>query len=176
MLGVMLQYIGGFGGRTFGDLLNQLEQMDFFRLVLPFLLIFALVYAVLSNIKIFSDNKGASVIIALAVGLLALQFEIVPAFFQAIFPNLGIALSIMLAALILAGAFIGDEKSAFKWIFFGLGGIVFLIVTLTSLSSFQFAGSFEWSGWWANYGGIILFLLIVGGVITAVILASKKGG
>jgi hypothetical protein len=172
MLGVMLQF-GGFGGFNFADMLNQFEQMGFFRYVLPFLLIFALIYALTSQIPLFKENKGAAVIVALAVGLLSLQFDYVPAFFQAIFPNLGIGLSVLLAGLILAGAFISGEGS-FKWIFFGLGALIFLVVFLTSFSSYQFAGSWQWSGWWADYGGIILFLLMITGVIIAVTVASKK--
>jgi len=177
MIGVMLQYVGGLGGYNFTDLLNQMEQMGFFAYVLPFLLIFAVLYALLVNVDLFSKNKGAAVIIALAAGLLSLQFDRVPAFFQEIFPNLGIALSIMLVAIVLAGAFISDFEGgkAFRWIFFGLGGLVFLIVVLSSLSSYQFAGSFEWRGWWGNYGGIVLFLLMIAGVIIAVTVAGKKG-
>lgn len=171
MNGVMLQWIGGFGGFSFTDLLNDLENMGFFAYILPFLLIFALVYAILSNIKIFTENKGATAIVALASGLLALQFDKVPAFFQIIFPNLGIALSVLLAALILAGAFIGDAKGdTFKWILFGLGGLTFLIVVMSSFSEWSFFGT----GWWDSYGGILLFLLIIGGVIVAVVATGKK--
>jgi len=170
----MLQW-GAWGGFGFADFLNQLESVGFFRYLLPFLLIFAVVYAILGEIPTFEKKKGPAVIIALALGLLSLQFDYVPAFFQAIFPNFGIGLSILLVALILAGAFIAsigdnDERGkTYRWIFFGLGGLIFLIVTISSLSDVSFIGS----NWWSMYGGLAIVLVIIGGVIVAVILGSR---
>ena len=153
----------------FGNLLSQLEQLGFFRLVLPFLLIFAVVYAVLTKIPVFEKNRGAGAIVSFAVGLLALQFDQVPAFFQVVFPNFGIALSLLLIALILAGAFISEEEKKYKWIFFGLGALMFLIVTFASFSDWQFVG--YW--WWQQYGGLIITGIIVIGAIIAVIVSGK---
>lgn len=172
MLGMMLQWFGGYG---FADLLNQLEQYGFFQYVLPFLLIFAVVYAILTKIPVFIDNKGAAVVVAIAIGFLSLQLNFVPAFFQTIFPNLGIGLSILLAALILAGAFISSDDTSFKWIFFGLGALIFIFVVSASLSSYQFSGSWQWTGWWANYGGLVVFALILAGVIVAVVISNRTG-
>ena len=165
MLGLMLQ--GGIF--DFGNLLTQLENLGFFRIVLPFLLIFAVVYAVLTKIPVFEKNRGAGAFVAFAVGLLALQFDQVPAFFQVVFPNFGIALSLLLIALILAGAFISDEEKKYKWIFFGLGAIMFLVVTFTSFSDWQFTG--YW--WWQQYGGLIITGIIVIGAIVAVVVGGK---
>ena len=167
---------GGVGGFNFADFLNQLESFGFFKYILPFLLIFALVYAILQEIPTFKDKRGPALIIALAIGLLALQLDVVPAFFQSIFPNLGIGLSILLVGLILSGVFIadygkGDEKGkVYKWVFFGVGALIFLIVTFSSLSSFQFVGNY----WWNAYGGLIIVALIIAGVIVAVVLGSKR--
>ncbi len=173
MLGAMLQWFPGYG---FSDMLNQLEAFGFFQYVLPFLLIFAVVYAILAKIPVFTDNKGAAVIAAVAIGFLSLQLDFVPAFFQSIFPNLGIGLSILLAGLILAGAFISSEyEKAYSWIFFGLGILIFLFVMGASLASYQFTGSWRWTGWWEAYGGLIVFALILGGVITAVVLSGRHG-
>ena len=171
MVGLMLQW---FPGYSFSDLLNQLENLGFFAYVFPFLLIFAVIYAVLTQIKIFEDNKGAAVIVALMAGLLSLQLDFVPAFFHAIFPRLGIGISVLLVALILAGAFIvgGKSENAFKWIFFGIGAFIFIIITLSSVSSFQFLGV----DWWQRFGGLIVFLFIIAGVIVAVSVAGKKAG
>lgn len=171
MVGLMLQW---FGGYSFTDLLNEFEALGFFKYVLPFLLIFAVVYAILTKIPVFKDNKGASVIAALAVGFLALQWDVVPLFFETIFPNLGVGLSILLAALILAGAFISGTEKAFSWIFFGIGMVIFVFVLFASLSSYQFSGSYLWTGWWENYGGLIVFLLILAGVILAVVLSGME--
>ena len=166
MLGIMLQW----GGLGFQNLLSQLEDLGFFQYVLPFLLIFAVVYAILTKLKVFEENKGAALIVALAVGLLSLQLDFVPAFFQNIFPKFGIGLAVLLVALILAGAFISDEDKIYKWIFFGLGALIFLVVTFTSLSDWQFVGSW----WWQQYGGLIITVVVIIGAIVGVVIASKK--
>lgn len=111
-------------------------------------------------------------IIALSVGLLSLAGGFVPTFFQTIFPRAGIGLSIVLVALLLAGAFIPGEKS-YKWIFFGLGGLIFLFVLFSSFSDWSFYGAGNWRYWWDNYAGLIIFVLLLVGVVIAV-TASKK--
>ena len=78
-------------------------------LLSTFLLIFAVVYGILSTMNIFSKgdkNKGVNAVIAIAVGLLALQWDYVPEFFSVIFPYAGIGISILLVALILMGLFL----------------------------------------------------------------------
>lgn len=162
----MLQWAAGAG---FGDLLNAAEQAGFFRLILPILLIFALVYAILSQIKVFKDNKGALALVSISVAVLSIQLGVVPAFFQNIFPKVGVGLSILLAALILAGAFISEDKDTFKWVFFGLGGLIFVFVLFSSLTDWKFVSS----GWWSYYGGLVVSVIII---ITAVVLVIKFGG
>lgn len=164
------------GGFSVGNFMQQLENLDFFSIVLPFLLIFAVVYALLIQIPVFKGDqsgkggaKGAAVLIAFVIGLLALQFGAVPAFFQAIFPNFGIGVAILLVALILAGSFISSETS-YKWIFFGLGALIFLIVTIVSLSSTQFIGG----NWFQDYGALSVVILVVVGAIVGVVIASKN--
>ena len=174
MIGLMLQ-TGVFGGYNFTDLLNSMKEAGFFAYMLPFMLIFALVFAILTKVKIFDDNKGPAVIVALAVGLLSLQLNFVSEFFQTIFPNLGIGLSIMLVALILFGAFIPVGKEIVgSWIFFGLGALVFIIVTFVSFSTSNSFGAWDWRMWWERYGGIFLFLLMLVGVIVTVAISKKK--
>ncbi len=164
--------LGG-GGFSFPEMLNYLERYGFFAYILPFLLVFALVYAIISQIKMFKDNKGASVIIALAIGFLSLIGGFVPTFFATIFPRFGIGLSIMLVAIILAGVFVSEEHKAYKWVFFGLGGLVFLFVLFSSLSDWTFGGMGGWRFWWDQYAGLVIFVLLLVGVIVAVSVANK---
>jgi hypothetical protein len=65
MIGSMLAW-GVIGGFNFADFLNQLESFGFFKYILPFLLIFAVVYAILGEIPTFEKKKGPMMIIALA--------------------------------------------------------------------------------------------------------------
>ena len=89
----------GFSGGSFGNVLSQWEQLGVFTYVLPFLLIFALIFGILQKVKIFQESKGINAVIAVSTALMALQFNFVPLFFSDIFPQLGIGLSIVLIGI-----------------------------------------------------------------------------
>ena len=56
---------------SIGDLFAQWESAGIFEYALPFLLIFAIIYAILSFVNIFKDNKAVNAIISLTVALMA---------------------------------------------------------------------------------------------------------
>lgn len=70
-----------YSGGTIGNLIASWEQAGVFAYLLPFLLMFAIIFGILSKMQIFGDNKAISAIIALVVGFMALQFNIVSTFF-----------------------------------------------------------------------------------------------
>ncbi|MEK6848536.1 MAG: hypothetical protein AABX65_02805 [Nanoarchaeota archaeon] len=154
---------------SFQDLLNQ----PLFVETLSFLIIFGIVFAVLLNIKTFEDKKGIVAIIALAVGLLALQFGSVVNFFLIIFPKMGIGLAVLLVLMILAASFLNEgpaNAGIYKWILFGVGAIIFLITVYTSFSDYSFFGS----SWWNQYWNTIISAIIIIVAIVAVIATSSK--
>ncbi|MEM3091232.1 MAG: hypothetical protein QXX55_02015 [Candidatus Pacearchaeota archaeon] len=166
--GLFLQY-GTFYGGSIGNLLSYWEQAGFFSYLLPFLLIFALVFGILNKTKFFGD-RTINGILALVVGLLALQFNFVPVFFSEIFPRVGIGLSVILALLILAGLFFDPDNKHINWFLLGFAIIVFFVVL------FQ---TFSWVGWsprfwlydlvynWPGVLSIVIFLVIIGIIISA---------
>ncbi len=152
-----------------GELFTQWEQMGFFSYLLPFLLIFALVFGILVKVKLFQDNKAVNAIIALVVGLMAVQFDLVSNFFSQIFPMMGVALAIILAFFILVGLFVDPEHPVMTWILFGIGAVIFLVVVV------QAAGSFGWSAdWWQDNWVTIIGVAIVIALVVAVIASSSK--
>jgi len=154
---------------TITDVLNTWADYGIFAYVLPFLMIFALVYGLLSKSKLLGENKGVHATIALVVGLLALQFDYVSNFFATIFPYAGIGISVLLVALILMGVLTEDEKAS-KWIFFGIGALIFIVVLLYTIYDFNWLGGYvgvDWINW-------IILILIVVGTIVGVILGTNK--
>ena len=132
MIGMFLAPFS-FAGGNLGSILVQLENMGFFSIALPFLLVFAIVFGVLSKIHILGDNKAINGVIAISVGLMALQFGYVTQFFSKIFPQLGIGLSVLLVILIVLGLFNKEGK----WpvgIMIGIGGIIASIIIATSFN------------------------------------------
>ena len=152
---------------TITDILNQWDAMGIFSYVLPFLLVFAIIYGILSKSNIFGDNKGVNTIIAASIGLLSLVNDYVPVFFKTIMPNLGIAIAILVAVIILIGLFYSEEGmgKSVKWIIFGVGAIAFVVVVYSSFSSYNFAGGYFWEEW----GSAIIALIILAALIAFVI-------
>ena len=134
------------------------------------LLVFALVYGILSKIAIFGDNQGVNAIIALALGLLSLSGGYASRFFATIAPNLAIALSVLLCAIILLGLWI--QEKAIKWTVIGVGIIAFVAVVV---SSFSDKGLTVTGGLWDEYGPALVTLLIIGGIIATIVWWPKSG-
>ncbi len=137
----------GFYGNDFGSVLNNLEQLGFFDYILPFLIIFSIIFGILSSLKIFKENKAINGIIALSVGLMALQFDFVPIFFREVFPRVGVGIVLLLLALIFMGMFMEAKSAATNWIFFGVG-IVILISILIETAEATSLGIF--GSWWSD--------------------------
>lgn len=156
---------GGYYSGTFGNILAQWEQLGVFSYVLPFLLIFAMIFGILQKIKIFGENgKAINAVIALSVGLMSLQFGFVPVFFSDIFPRLGVGLSVVLAGIILTGLF---TDSKLTWIGLALGGVVFFVIMGTS---FEFGNTTFWFFVQQNMATIIIV-----GIILAILYGVMFG-
>lgn len=156
--------------QSIGMILQDLANMDIFFYVLPFFLVFALIFAILQKLKITGEeNRGINAVIALVIGLLSLQYDYVPRFFEIIFPKLGIGLAIILAAMILVGLFVDPQRhQAFVWIFFSLGSIIFLIMLLSSFEDYSW-----WTGGWWTYN---LSTIVAGTIIIVFIILIINSG
>lgn len=159
---------------TITEVLNIWNEIGVFSYVIPFLLIFAVVFAILKKTKILGDdNDGILAIISVALGLLSLQFDFVSEFFAIIFPRFGIGLSLFLVFLIFVGFFMkGDGSDMFKkmgW----MGYVIGIGVMIWALS--------EWDKW-NNFGGFggwfsenIWALLVLGAVVGVIIIVHNSG-
>jgi hypothetical protein len=160
-----------------GVILQDLAELDVFFYVLPFLLLFALVFAVLQKINIMGgeakDNKGVNAVIAVTVALLALQFDSVPIFFQVIFPKLGIGLSILLVAIIMLGLFLDFEKyTGPLYVFLAIAGVVAAWILLSSINDYSW-----WTGgfWANNISAIVALVIVVVFIVVVVNSGAPKG-
>lgn len=146
---------------TITDVLNMWQQQGVFAYALPFLLIFAVVFGILGKTKLLGENKGVQATIGLAIGLLALQFDIVTNFYATIFPYAGIGIAVLLIALILMGVTADKIKWSDK-AFFWIGAIIALSVVFFSFMDYSWFGGSFWvaQSWPAMISGIILIAII----------------
>jgi hypothetical protein len=149
--------------------------------ILPFLLIFALVFAVLERTKLFGeDKKQINAIISLVIGLI---------FVSVVYPRevvgnlvlfLSVALVVLFVLLLLTG-FVDVGADKFNppgWFKLTLAGIVFVAVVLaviwaTGYQSVPFDFLFGKSGsgiFWTN----VLFIAVIAGAIAAAMSVKNK--
>jgi hypothetical protein len=137
----------------------------------------ALVYGLLTKVQVLGNNTGINLVLSLSIAVMALQFNFVSVFFSEIFPRLGVGLSIILVIMILLGAFIDFDQNAWiKWVFFGVGALIALIIIFQSLgSSFAFGGFIGFSnfGYFMQRWGTGLIVAIV--TIVLIVMIVKKG-
>jgi len=156
---------------SIAEILNYWNYVGVFSYVLPFLLIFSVVFAILDKAKILNGNRSINTIVAASIGLLALQFDMVPMFFAEIFPKLGVFLAVILVILILLGFTGASDEKFVKWI----GVVAAIIVIWWAFSDFMwFGGMFGGGGvWWFNDYVWSLVILFV--VIGAIVWVGKSG-
>ena len=162
---------------TITDILNSWNEIGVFSYVIPFLLIFAIVYAILDKTKLLSredsDNRGITAIIAVSVGLLALQFDIVSTFFATIFPRFGVGISIFLCFIIFVGFFMPEPKEGKGLKNQVIGWAIGIGVVIWTFSSWN-----DWTtgsgigGWFAEY---VWAIIVLGVIVGLIILATQKG-
>ncbi len=170
---------GYFGGGAIENLFAKWQEAGIFSYVLPFLLIYALVFGILMKINLFSikkgdksePNKGINAMIALAVALMSLQFDFVPFFFAEIFPRLGVGIAILLVVIVVAGLFIKPTKEMGNFLMI-ISLVIVVVIVWQSLSSFGWSFSSFGGGWvvWNNIWPILVFV----GIIVAIIASTKS--
>ena len=145
---------------SIADIIYQWEYLGVFDFILPFLLIFAIVFGILSSTKFLGDNKSVYLIIAFVIGLMSLRYQyFFSAFLSELFPRLGIGVAVLFVILILVGLFIAKDESRY-WGY----GLATIGLTIAIIILYQ---TFERMGWYAtgyfgsdSVGFIILAVLI----------------
>lgn len=164
----------------FGGVFMELEAMGLFEIMLPFLLVFTVSFAVINRTKIFGDRKGVDVVVALVLAFLAVRNEFFVNLMKSFLPNVAMFMIVILMFLMMFGIFAGEKKDWTRIPLF-LGALVSFVFILFALLFDYTSGYFEFPYWLRDlfYGmddttkGIILFL----GVLVIVIwIATREKG
>ena len=123
----------------FNSIIRNLDDIGFYDVALPFLLIFTIVFAILQKIKIFGDNsKNFNAIIALAFAFLVVRQSNIIEVVNLFLPKISLMALIIISVLLLLGVLLSPKKVsglANSWI-----GGVGVILTLAGIA-FSFIGS-----------------------------------
>ena len=118
----------------FMSLLDQWENMGVFNVLFPFLLVFAITFAVLEKLAIFQGKRQINGIVAAVLGILVVRNQYIVGLINRFLPNVSLFMIVILMFLLLIGIFAGDSK-IFRGSLLGLSAVISLIFVVWSLSS-----------------------------------------
>lgn len=168
----MADMFGPVFGGGFYALIEQWQSYGVFTVLMPLILIFSVVFAILEKVNIL-NNRGVHLVIALAMGFFTVSNPYIAAFFMPFFSNLAIGVVIVLALVILIGLAIKPESGSFKWIF-GITGAILFIVILARVGVFKYLFG-ETSGTWLAQNSAWIVLLIFLALIAVGVMLGARG-
>ena len=130
-----------FQNEGIGVMLNFLEQAGFFSLVLPFLFLLVLVYALLKKSKMFEDKK-INLYTAIVIGLMGALAN--ASCISSMMAWFGLFAGVFLVVLILLGLFIAKESNLYKVIMVYLIDASFIAIIYQSQTA---CGIVPWVFW-----------------------------
>ncbi len=157
------------------DILADWSALGLYDIVLPFLLVYTLVFAVLQKSKLFGDeNKGINAVIALIIGLFVVRSETVVLFIVGFLPNVSLFLVVILMFLLMVGLFSGEHS---EWVGAakGLAVIVSLVFIVLAIFAGQ-VGTFNVPRWILDFIDPQTRSTIIFVAIFAIVIAWVTGG
>ncbi len=171
-----------------GNAVEFLKDFGFFDVILPFLLVFTVIFGILEKTRIFGTEKfkgedypkkNLNSMVAFVIAFFVVAAKEVVTSLQLSLPLVALVLIILLSFLMLAGSFMGDKTFSFensKWAVF-LTLVSFIAVVLIFLNSF---------GWLdpiiayiaANPGTVLvpsILVIVVIGTIVYVVGGTPSG-
>jgi len=138
------------GVRTVPEFLVQLENVGLLDAVLPFILIFAIVFTVIHKTKMLHAAKGIHVLIALVMSLLVVVPHVLGTYppgqdvvniINGALPNVSLVIVIIIAALLVLGIFKPEREEA------PFGGFLSILSVIAIIYIFGLS-----AGWWKTLG------------------------
>ncbi len=178
---------------TFNQIFYQLASAGIFDVLIPFLLVFAIVFALLEKIKIFgAESKKINIVIAIAFGLffIAPHLGLIPVspekdpvnIIMHATPSVGVILVAIISILILLGIWSKGELNVTANSTLATIIVIFSFLVVIYLFG-QAAGWFkpEWFRWlsFLKNPGVLTTILGLGSLVVGILFVtggSKKSG
>ena len=160
--------------------IQMLQNMGFFDILLPFLLVFAIVYGILEKTGIFGEKRhDINAVIALVIGLMVAVTTFVVNILTGFLPLVGLLAVIIVMFLMLVSMFFGEAKGVWdnRWIKIGAVFFVIIIMAIILIDLLGLGELFTQAAA-ATGGGVALAewgaLIAIGIIIGIIILMSKS--
>jgi len=158
---------------TFEDIIMSLESWGIADVLLPFLLIFTIVFAILQKSKVFGDGKkNFNMIISIVLGLMVVIPHIMGSYpagadvvdiMNAALPNISIVLVAVVALLLLLGIFGFEMPAAITG---GLVGVAIIIVLYVFGAAAGWWGDWSWvTGYFGDEAITVVIVILVFAVL-----------
>ena len=109
---------------SFGDMITYFQDIGVYEYFLPFLLVFAIIFAVLEKTKLFGpDKERINAVIAFVIGLVLIAQQSIVETINMFLPRVSLLFVIILMGLLLISMIGGKEFS-------GLTGGVFVVMVI----------------------------------------------
>jgi len=185
-----MPFRGSSGAYNLESIIQDMDSWGLTDVMLPFLLIFTIIFAILTKTKILGkDKKNFNMVVALAIGLLVVIPHVTNNYPQNKDPVLIInnslpAVAIIIVALIMLLLLVGIFGGEASWTGYITGWVAiaaFIVVLIIFGGS---AGWWDQWNWFYNFFGedvvALIVILLVFGIIIAFITGEskdeKKGG
>ncbi|MBI2565317.1 hypothetical protein HYV79_05040 [Candidatus Woesearchaeota archaeon] len=116
---ILFQYGGGY----FGQSIEYLQYLGFWDVIIPFALIFAIVFAILEKVDIFAGKKNINATIAIAIALLTIiphvtqvyppEYDVV-SIINAFLPQAALVFVVLVVVMLMLGITTGTGQLAEK--------------------------------------------------------------
>jgi hypothetical protein len=156
-----------------------LQSGLFMNLVLPFLLVFTVIFAILQKSEILGKGKKqVDALVALAVGLIVVAFGNYVEIIGKMTAFMGVAVVVILVFLILTGLFyeqgtfrLGDKT---KMVGMGVAIVAIVIALLVYTGSWDYLKN-AFSGTGSGLLTNIIFIVIIGAAVAALAFSGGSG-
>lgn len=171
---------------AFGVVIEFLEKLGFFDVILPFLLVFTIVFGILEKTRIFGvekidgkdyPKKSINSMVAFAIAFFTVAAKQVVTSLQVSLPNVALILIIVVCFLMLAGSFMGDKEFSLEE---RKGWVAFLTITMFVAVILIFLNSFGWlepiTGYiLANTDTVLIPFVLIAVIVGAMFYVVGKG-
>lgn len=147
----------------FQSAMDILIEMGFFNVILPFLLVYAIVYGILVRTKVFGpEQTSVNAIISFAIALFFVAAANVVQIIQEFLPWVGVIAIFIVGVMMLGVLIYGGEMESFSKQF-KVPGILITIVAL-------FYALFYAAGWWTGFVKVIQYIFTSKDILGIVLL------